>query len=93
MKELSAIQNIGAMDILCTDKTGTLTEDKLELIKYIDSAGETSERVLKMAYLNSYFQTGWKNVLDHAVIAKLDESTASGWKKLARFHSILIDAV
>ncbi|EHL2675587.1 magnesium-translocating P-type ATPase, partial [Listeria monocytogenes] len=82
MKELSAIQNIGAMDILCTDKTGTLTEDKLELIKYIDSAGETSERVLKMAYLNSYFQTGWKNVLDHAVIAKLDESTASGWKKV-----------
>ncbi|EEA7535349.1 magnesium-translocating P-type ATPase [Listeria monocytogenes] len=82
MKELSAIQNIGAMDILCTDKTGTLTEDKLELIKYIDSAGETSERVLKMAYLNSYFQTGWKNVLDHAVIAKLDESTAADWKKV-----------
>lgn len=78
---------------LCTDKTGTLTEDKLELVKYIDSAGETSESVLKMAYLNSYFQTGWKNVLDHAVIANLDESTASGWKKLARFHSILIDAV
>lgn len=82
MKELSAIQNIGAMDILCTDKTGTLTEDKLELVKYIDSAGETSESVLNMAYLNSYFQTGWKNVLDHAVIAKLDESTASGWTKV-----------
>ncbi|HDL0149210.1 TPA: hypothetical protein PVZ29_002896, partial [Listeria monocytogenes] len=43
---------------------------------------ETSESVLNMAYLNSYFQTGWKNVLDHAVIAKLDESTASGWTKV-----------
>ncbi|MBF2342130.1 magnesium-translocating P-type ATPase [Listeria welshimeri] len=82
MKELSAIQNIGAMDILCTDKTGTLTEDKLELVKYIDSAGKNSESVLKLAYLNSYFQTGWKNVLDHAVIAKLDDSVTKGWAKV-----------
>ncbi|MBC6307816.1 HAD-IC family P-type ATPase, partial [Listeria booriae] len=82
MKELSAIQNIGAMDILCTDKTGTLTEDKLELVKYIDSAGKNSKSVLKLAYLNSYFQTGWKNVLDHAVMTKLNEKVTNGWNKI-----------
>ncbi|WP_271004682.1 magnesium-translocating P-type ATPase [Listeria seeligeri] len=82
MKELSAIQNIGAMDILCTDKTGTLTEDKLELVTYINSQGEKSTSVLEMAYLNSYFQTGWKNVLDHAVMTKLNEKVANGWNKI-----------
>ncbi|MBF2524970.1 magnesium-translocating P-type ATPase [Listeria seeligeri] len=82
MKELSAIQNIGAMDILCTDKTGTLTEDKLELVTYISSQGEKSTSVLEMAYLNSYFQTGWKNVLDHAVMTKLNEKVANGWNKI-----------
>lgn len=82
MKELSAIQNIGAMDILCTDKTGTLTEDKLELVTYINSQGEKSTGVLEMAYLNSYFQTGWKNVLDHAVMTKLNEKVANGWNKI-----------
>lgn len=83
MKELSAIQNIGAMDILCTDKTGTLTEDKLELVTYINSQGEKSTSVLEMAYLNSYFQTGWKNVLDHAVMTKLNEKVANGWNKIS----------
>lgn len=82
MKELSAIQNIGAMDILCTDKTGTLTEDKLQLVTYIDSQGGKSTKVLEMAYLNSYFQTGWKNVLDYAVITKLNEKVANGWTKI-----------
>ncbi|MBC1585869.1 magnesium-translocating P-type ATPase [Listeria seeligeri] len=82
MKELSAIQNIGAMDILCTDKTGTLTEDKLELVTYINSQGEKSTSVLEMTYLNSYFQTGWKNVLDHAVMTKLNEKVANGWNKI-----------
>lgn len=82
MKELSAIQNIGAMDILCTDKTGTLTEDKLELVTYINCQGEKSTSVLEMAYLNSYFQTGWKNVLDHAVMTKLNEKVANGWNKI-----------
>ncbi|MBC1527350.1 magnesium-translocating P-type ATPase [Listeria seeligeri] len=82
MKELSAIQNIGAMDILCTDKTGTLTEDKLELVTYINSQGEKSTSVLEMAYLNSYFQTGWKNVLDHAVMTKLNEKVTNGWNKI-----------
>ncbi|MBF2630398.1 magnesium-translocating P-type ATPase [Listeria seeligeri] len=82
MKELSAIQNIGAMDILCTDKTGTLTEDKLELVTHINCQGEKSTSVLEMAYLNSYFQTGWKNVLDHAVMTKLNEKVANGWNKI-----------
>ncbi|MBK3914906.1 magnesium-translocating P-type ATPase [Listeria ivanovii] len=82
MKELSAIQNIGAMDILCTDKTGTLTEDKLELVTYIDSQGGKSTRVLEMAYLNSYFQTGWKNVLDQAIMTRLSKKVANGWNKI-----------
>lgn len=82
MKELSAIQNIGAMDILCTDKTGTLTEDKLELVTYIDSQGGKSTKVLEMAYLNSYFQTGWKNVLDQAIMTRLSKKVANGWNKI-----------
>ena len=58
VKKLDAIQNFGAMNILCTDKTGTLTEDKIVLEKYLDVNGETDLRALKYAFLNAYFQTG-----------------------------------
>ncbi|RUP48295.1 transmembrane protein [Jimgerdemannia flammicorona] len=68
VKRLDAIQNMGAMDVLCSDKTGTLTQDEVVLMKYLDSHGDTSIPVLKHAYLNSTFQTGLKNLLDHAVI-------------------------
>ena len=68
VKRINSIQNFGAMDLLCTDKTGTLTQDKVVLIKHLDIRGETSERVLEHAYLNSFFQTGLKNLLDRAVI-------------------------
>ncbi len=68
VKKLSAIPNFGSMDILCTDKTGTLTQDKIELVKYVDLHGVDSERVLESAYMNSYFQTGIKNPMDDAVI-------------------------
>ncbi|MBE4703772.1 magnesium-translocating P-type ATPase [Spiroplasma platyhelix] len=68
VKNLSSMQNFGAMDILCTDKTGTLTEDKIELVKHLDAKGKESEKVLEMAYLNSFFQTGLKNNIDKTII-------------------------
>ncbi len=68
VKKLDSIQNFGAMNILCTDKTGTLTEDKIVLEKYLDINGDEDIRVLKHAFLNSYFQTGLKGNIDEAVI-------------------------
>ena len=68
VKRLDAIQNFGAMDVLCTDKTGTLTQDKIFLERHTDVFGEESDHVLKYAYLNSYYQTGLKNLLDVAVL-------------------------
>ena len=70
VKKLDAIQSFGAMNILCTDKTGTLTEDKIVLEKYLNIRGEEDIGVLKQAFLNSYFQTGLKNNIDEAVIAR-----------------------
>lgn len=68
VKKLDSIQSFGAMNILCTDKTGTLTEDKIVLEKYLDIKGEEDFRILKHAFLNSYFQTGLKGNIDEAVI-------------------------
>jgi Mg2+-importing ATPase len=68
VKRLNAIQNIGAMDILCTDKTGTLTMDKIVLESYLNIFGERDKEVLKWAYLNSYHQTGLKNLMDVAIL-------------------------
>lgn len=68
VKKLDSIQNFGAMNILCTDKTGTLTEDRIVLEKYLDVYGNEDIRVLKHAFLNSYFQTGLKGSIDEAVI-------------------------
>lgn len=70
VKKLDSIQNFGAMNILCTDKTGTLTEDKIVLEKYLDIYGNADIRVLKHSFLNSYFQTGLKGNIDEAVIAR-----------------------
>ncbi|CAN5360414.1 magnesium-translocating P-type ATPase [soil metagenome] len=69
VKRLNAIQNLGAMDVLCTDKTGTLTLDQVVLEKYCDVLLRESDAVLALAYTNSHFQTGLKNVLDRAVLA------------------------
>ena len=68
VKRLNAIQNFGAMDVLCTDKTGTLTQGKIVLEKYLDVYGEPSEKVLHFGYLNSFHHTGLKNLLDKAVL-------------------------
>ncbi|WAH60551.1 magnesium-translocating P-type ATPase [Pseudomonas silvicola] len=72
VKRLDAIQNFGAMDVLCTDKTGTLTQDKIFLARHVDVWGQESDEVLEMAYLNSYYQTGLKNLLDVAVLEHVD---------------------
>jgi Mg2+-importing ATPase len=68
VKQLSAIQNFGAMDVLCTDKTGTLTQDKVALILHLNVQGQECEEVFEYAFLNSHFQTGLKNLLDRAVL-------------------------
>src|SRR5690348_11423345 len=75
VKRLNAIQNFGAMDVLCTDKTGTLTQDHIILKRHLDVRGEDSDRVLEYAYLNSFYQSGLKNLLDIAVLkhAELEE--------------------
>ncbi len=70
VKKLDSIQNFGAMNILCTDKTGTLTEDKIVLEKYLNINGEEDTRILKHAFLNAYFQTGLKGNIDEAVIKR-----------------------
>jgi len=68
VKRLDAIQNFGAMDVLCTDKTGTLTQDRIALARHADAYGQDTDEVLNFAFLNSYYQTGLKNLLDHAVL-------------------------
>ena len=73
VKTLGAIQAFGEMDVLCTDKTGTLTEDKIVLERYLNLHGEDDRRVLRHAYLNSHFQTGLKNLLDLAIINRARE--------------------
>jgi len=73
VKTLSSIQTFGEMDILCTDKTGTLTEDKIILEKYMDIHGNDDMRILRHAYLNSYYQTGLKNLIDIAIINRAGE--------------------
>lgn len=86
VKKLNAIQNLGAMDILCTDKTGTLTENRVVLMLYLDAAGKENNHVLSLAYLNSYFQTGLKNLMDLAIAAKKEELHETAEKDL--YHKI-----
>ena len=77
VKNLNSIQNFGAMDVLCTDKTGTLTQDKVVLEYHMDVSGKEDARVLRHAYLNSYFQTGYRNLMDVAIIERTEEEEAS----------------
>ena len=73
VKQLHSMQNLGAIDVLCTDKTGTLTQDEVVLEKHLNVHGEEDGRVLRYAWLNSYFQTGLKNLIDIAVIRKFED--------------------
>ncbi len=81
VKRLSAIQDLGSMDVLCTDKTGTLTEARIRLEKHVDPSGRPSERVLELAYLNSFFETGLKSPLDEAILAH-SHIEVGAWKKI-----------
>ena len=86
VKRLDAIQNFGAMDVLCTDKTGTLTQDKIAVARKADVFGQPSDEVLNLAFLNSYYQTGLKNLLDRAVLEHVELATElkleQGYRKI-----------
>jgi len=84
IKRLNAIQNFGAMNILCTDKTGTLTQNRIILEKHLDIHGKNSRKVLEYAYLNSFHQTGLRNLLDNAVLEHGGDKTI---KKLQKVYS------
>jgi Mg2+-importing ATPase len=86
VKRLNAIQNFGAMNVLCTDKTGTLTQDLIILKRHLDIRGGESDRVLEYAYLNSFYQSGLKNLLDVAVLKHIE--LEAGLKVRARFQKI-----
>ena len=98
VKRLTAIQDLGSMDVLCTDKTGTLTEAKIRLEMHVDAEGNPSERVLELAYFNSFFETGLKSPLDEAILAH-QHIEIGQWKKVdevpfdfeRRRVSVLID--
>jgi Mg2+-importing ATPase len=81
VKRLSAIQDMGSMDLLCTDKTGTLTEARIRLERHVDAQGADSARVLELAYLNSRFETGLKSPLDDAILQH-GEIDVTGWSKI-----------
>ena len=84
VKSIKSIQNLGSMDVLCTDKTGTLTKNNIELQKYINVDGEDDDYVLKCAYVNSSLGTGYKNIVDKAIIqyAKSHNVDISNYKKI-----------
>lgn len=81
VKQLAAIHNLGSMDVLCTDKTGTLTEGRIQLERHLDAQGNDSAQVLQLAYLNSYFETGLKSPLDDAIL-RHEEINVSSWRKI-----------
>jgi len=81
VKRLAAIHDLGSMDVLCTDKTGTLTEAKIALIRHVNLAGADSERVLELAWLNSHFESGLRSPLDTAILEHAPHG-ASDWSKL-----------
>jgi hypothetical protein len=81
VKRLAAIHDLGAMEVLCTDKTGTLTESKIRLVGHVDAMGRDSERVLRAAYLNSAFESGIKSPLDDAILAH-GTIDISAWHKI-----------
>jgi P-type Mg2+ transporter len=98
VKKLASIQNLGSMDIFCTDKTGTLTEARIHLERHLNPLGKESQRVLELAYFNSFFETGLKSTMDDAILEHKEISVGS-WKKIdevqfdfeRRRISVLID--
>lgn len=86
VKNMNAIQNFGSMDILCTDKTGTLTKDQVSLRYYLNINGDVDVRVLEIAYFNSYFQTGLKNLMDVAILEDKDDVQFAS--DIKRYHKV-----
>jgi Mg2+-importing ATPase len=82
VKRLAAIQNFGNMDVLCTDKTGTLTENKIKLVLHVDLNGEENDKILLYSYLNSYFQAGLKSPLDEAILNFKDIIDVKNYRKI-----------
>jgi len=82
VKRLAAIHDLGSMDVLCTDKTGTLTEARIRLQQHLDPAGRDSQRVLELAFVNSHFGSGIKSPLDQAILRHEEEVDAGAWEKL-----------
>jgi len=81
VKQLASIQNLGSMDVLCTDKTGTLTEARIHLERHVDALGNENERIIEWAYLNSYFETGLRSPLDDAILEHKNIDMTS-WRKI-----------
>ena len=82
VKRLNSIQNFGAIDVLCTDKTGTLTQDNIVLEKHVDVTNRESEDVLRYAWMNSYYQTGLRNLLDRSILSRADLDVETNCKKV-----------
>ena len=91
VKRLNSIQNLGAMDVLCTDKTGTLTMDRIILEKHCDVVLKQDEEVLTLAYLNSHFQTGLKNVMDRAILQHTEVHEHPAFPEYAKVDEIPFD--
>jgi Mg2+-importing ATPase len=81
VKRLESIHNLGSMDVLCTDKTGTLTEARIHLERHVDALGQDSSRVLELTYLNSFFESGLRSPMDDAILEH-KEITTTAWKKI-----------
>jgi len=88
VKRLESIQNLGSMNVLCTDKTGTLTESRIRLERHMDALGGESRHVLELAYLNSFFESGLRSPMDDAILEH-KEIDITSWKKIERFPSTL----
>jgi Mg2+-importing ATPase len=91
VKRLNAIQNLGAMDVLCTDKTGTLTQDRVVLERYCDVTLKEDDGVLALAYLNSHFQTGLRNLLDRAILAHAEVHAHPAFADYAKVDEVPFD--
>ena len=93
VKRLESIHNLGSMDVLCTDKTGTLTEARIHLERHVDALGQDSSRVLELAYLNSFFESGLRSPMDDAILEHKEIETAGPGRRSTRSRSILSGVV
>ncbi|MFS2152939.1 HAD-IC family P-type ATPase [Rhizobium sp. Rhizsp42] len=91
MKRLNVIQNIGAMDVLCIEKTGTLTQDRIILKRHLDILGKESDDVLRYTFLNSHFQSGLRNLLDEAVLNHVHLHGGLGTEEYAKVDEMPFD--